>query len=221
MKKIISFLILIAFNQSIYSQNTFNLKEKSNTVYGRFGIEPTYVLGIGYLHSFKLDKINRNLTLFGEVSSPTKIFGYKNYETKLGGILNVIEHKGFGLTYNLNFSMGHVETKNFDSQKFAFANKLLLGYFNRKWYLAFSGEHEKIFANKIKHSQYYRDFIFPEAKDGWYKGAGGNIQLGIETGTTIKECLDLRFEFKIPKSEKFDSYNGSPVNVNLTVGYRF
>ncbi len=221
MKNLLAVILTLMCIHFSYSQNILNIEERNKTVYSKFGIEPTYVLAVGYMHSFSLEKINRKFVLFGEMSSPTKLFGVKNYEAKLGGMINLIEHKGFGINYHLNFSTGHVETKNFDSQKMAFANKLFLGYFKRKWYITITGEYEKIYANKIVHSEYYRDFIFPEAKDGWYNGAGGNFQFGIETGITIKEYLDIQLEIKMPVSEKFDSYNGSPAHLNLLLGYRF
>ena len=214
-------LIATVFIQNIKAQNTFNIQEINRSVYSRFGIEPTYHLALGFRQSFPIKKIKRNAVLYGELSSPVKGIGGSNYEVKTGGILNVLKLNSFGISYHLNFSTGHVKTKNFDSQKFAFSNKLLAGYFSDKWYLAFSGEYEKVMSNKIIHTQYYRDYIFPEAKDGWYKSAGGNIQLGIEVGTTIKGIIDIGFDLKVPKSERFNSYNGSPANANLSTAYRF
>lgn len=219
--KILTILLFIVLSQTINAQNIFNLDEKDKAVYSRLGIEPTYVFALGYMQSFQLKAINRNAVAYGELSSPIKDFGINNYEVKAGGILNVVKWKNIGVTYNLNFSTGKVQTKNFSSQKYAFGNKLCLGSFQDKWFIALGGEYEKIFANKITHTEYYRDFIFPEAIDGWYNGAGGNIQLGLEAGLTIKEILDLRVEFKVPRSERFNSYNGSPGHINLTVAFRF
>jgi len=221
MRKIITLIIVFVCIQSLNAQNTFNLDNKSSSIYLRSGIEPTVGFALGYMQSLTIQSIEKKLVLFGEISGPKKDFGFNNYETKVGGIINAYKYKNFGITYNLNFSTGHVSTKNFGSQKFAFANKLLSGYFKPKWYIVFTGEHEKIFANKITNTQYYRDYIYPEAKDGWYNGAGGNIQLGLETGLTIKELVDVRFELKIPKSEKFNSYYGSPAHINLIFAYRF
>lgn len=221
MKKIIVFIVAFIWMQNINAQNVFNFKNKEKSVYGSFGIEPTYNLTLGYLQCFKVEKIKRNIIFFGEISSPLKAIGLKNYEAKSGGITDLLKLKSFGISYALNVSTGHVQTKNFGSQKYAFSNKLLVGHFTNKWFVAFSGEYERIFANRITHTTYYRDYIFPEAKDGWYKGAGGNIQLGIETGVTVKETIDITFDFKIPKSEKFNRYNGSPVHTNLSLGYRF
>lgn len=221
MKHIVAILITVLFCQAINAQNIFNMEKKNKAIYSRFGIEPTYVFAIGYMQAFDLKSINRKVLTYGDLSSPTKMFGIKNYEAKAGGVIEAISWKGIGVTYNLNFSTGHVQTKNFGSQKFSFGNKLSCGYYKDKWYLAFIGQYEKIIANNLTHTQYYRDYVFPEAKDGWYKGAGGNIQFGLETGFTLKEYLDIRFELKLPKSEKFDSYNGSPAHTNLTIAYRF
>ncbi|GAB5555497.1 MAG: hypothetical protein Sapg2KO_50880 [Saprospiraceae bacterium] len=220
MKKIVIVLTVMMWGQNINAQNIFNFQNKEKSVYGQFGIEPTYNLAIGYMQCFSLKKVKRNIVVYGEIGSSLKMIGLKNYEAKVGGILDLLKVNSFGVTYDLNFSTGHVQTKNFDSQKFAFSNKFLVGYFNNKWFVAFSGEHEKIYANNMKHTQYYKDYIYPEAKDGWYNGAGGNIQLGIETGITLKETIDLKFNFKIPKSEKFNSYNGSPAHTNLSIAYR-
>lgn len=221
MKKLVLLTLLAMSVSPVYAQNIFNLNHHDNLVYSRIGIEPTYVLAVGYMKSFDLPSVNRNLVAYGEVSSPLQLIRSTNYEAKMGVIANLLKYKRFGVTYGLNVSTGHVETKNFSSQKMAFANKLLAGYFSDSWYLAFSGEHEHLFANRITHTEYYRDYIFPEAKDGWYKGAGGNIQLGLEAGFRLVERVDIRFELKVPRSEYFNSYYGSPANLTLAVGYIF
>ena len=220
MKKIVVILILMIWVQIINAQNVFNLEIKDKLIYSRFGVEPTYNFAIGYMNCFSIDRVNRKIVGYGEISSPLKAIGIMNYEAKIGGTIDLFKLNKFGMTYSLNFSTGHVQTKNFGSQKYAFINRFLAGLFSTKWHLGFIGDYEKIFASNLKHTQYYRDFIYPEAKDGWYKGAGGNVQLGIEVGVKIKEGFNLIFDFKVPKSEKFNGYNGSPAHTNLTLGYR-
>ncbi len=75
--------------------------------------------------------------------------------------------------------------------------------------------------NRIEHTAFYRTTYYEDAEDGWYKGAGGMFQFGIESGGTIKEKYDIHFEIKLPFTEKFNSYGGSPFHVNLGLGYRF
>lgn len=220
MKKIYTIIIAFLFIQNLGAQNMFNLNETKNITYLRYGIEPTIVFAVGHMHVFNINGINRNLAVLGEFSRPQKSFG-NNYELKTGGIMPVVQLRDWGFTFQLNFSTGHVETKNFESQKIAFDYALNLGLYKEKWYLSLVGEYENIMANKITNSQYYRDYAYPEAKDGWYKGAGGNVQFGLETGFTIKQRFDVNFDLKVPFSEKFNSYNGSPAHTNVTLGYRF
>jgi hypothetical protein len=218
--KTLVFLLIIT-NMS-FSQNLFNLENKNQKGYLKYGIEPTLVVGLGYLHSFPFSFANRKvLAVFGEISSPTKMIGLKNYEAKLGGMVPVVKKGFFGITYQLNFSTGHVETKNFTSQKIATGNKVLVGVFKPKWHLSFVTEFEYVMVNHIKNSEYYKKFIYPEAQDGWYRGAGGSFNLGIEYSYTYRDRFDVMFDFKIPRSMNFNSFYGSPAHTNIHFAYRF
>jgi hypothetical protein len=63
--------------------------------------------------------------------------------------------------------------------------------------------------------------LVPETVDGWYIGAGGSWQLGLEFGFTIRQLFDLEIDMKVPRSEKFNGYYGSPFHGNVTLGFRF
>ena len=223
MKKIIlSFLLIMSVICSINAQHLFNWGEKRNLTYLKYGIEPTFVLTGGYSRNFPIKITNPStLFVFGEVSSPTRLLGIKNYECKIGSMLPILKKDNFGVTFMLNLSTGHVDTKNFSSQKFALGHKTLTGIFKTNWHLGFVVEYEYIMVNYIKNSDYYKYYIFPEAKDGWYKGAGGNFNLGFEYGYTFSNKIELNADFKIPRSMTFKSFYGSPAHLNVRLGYRF
>ena len=107
MKKIVILLTVIMWGQNINAQNIFNFQNKEKLVYGQFGIEPTYNLAIGYMQCFSLKKVKRNIVVYGEIGSSLKMIGLKNYEAKVGGILDLLKVNSFGVTYDLNFSTGH------------------------------------------------------------------------------------------------------------------
>ena len=50
---------------------------------------------------------------------------------------------------------------------------------------------------------------------------GGMFQFGIDGGVTIKNKYDTHLEIKMPFTERFNSYGGSPFHVNPGPGYRF
>ena len=82
-------------------------------------------------------------------------------------------------------------------------------------------KYEKNFVNKLTHTQTFRDQYYEGAVDGWYKGGGGTFQFGVAGGMTFMEKVDVHLEIKLPVTEKFNNYAGSPLHVNLGLGYRF
>jgi hypothetical protein len=122
---------------------------------------------------------------------------------------------------NVNLSAGGVTTKNFISKKFAVGDEAAFGFYKKRWFIVATAEYEKIYLNRIEHTEFYRTTYYEDAKDGWYKGAGGMFQFGLEGGRTIKGKYDIYLEIKLPFTEKFNNYGGSPFHVNIGLGYRF
>ena len=221
MKYIITaIMMLVAVNQ-VSAQTIINDSATENRAYLRVGIEPTTMMTFGYQRNFNVGFLNRNVTSYTEWASSLFRFGLNNSELKIGGIVPVFEKGSFKVVNNLNLSAGSVTTQNFDSKKFAVGDEVAIGLYKKSWFIATTVEYEKIYLNHIKHTEFYRTTYYEDAEDGWYRGAGGMFQFGIEGGGTIKEKYDIHLEIKLPFTEKFNSYGGSPLHLNLGLGYRF
>ena len=142
-------------------------------------------------------------------------------ELEVGGIIPVFQRRSIMLVNNLNVSAGRLSAKNYDSKKFAVADELAFGFYKQKWFMALTAEYEKIYLNHIEHTDFYKETYYDEVVDGWYKGAGGMFQFGIEGGRTFYDKIDVHLELKMPTTERFNSYNASPAHINLGIGYRF
>ena len=221
MKYIIFSIVLLICVFESSAQTIVSDSTTKNRVYLRIGIEPTTMLTLGYQHNFDIGLSDRLLTTYGEWSSSLYRFGFKNSELKIGGIIPVVQYGDFKIVNNLGFSVGSVNTKHFSSKKFAVADEIALGLYKNKWFIAGTMEYEKIFLNHIEHTDFYRTTYYEDAQDGWYKGAGGMFQFGVEGGITINQLFDLHAEIKLPFTEKFNGYGGAPMHVNLGVAYRF
>jgi len=215
MKYIITLIIaLVAINQ-VSAQNVMDSSETGGRPYLRVGIEPNTMITFGYQHNFS------KVTAYAEWSSSLVRFGWNNSELKVGGLLPILQKGSFKVVNNLHASAGSVETQNFDSAKFAAGDELAVGFYHSSWFFAATGEYEKIYLSHIEHTEFYRKTYYEDAKDGWYKFPGGMFQFGIEGGATIKGKYDIHLEVKMPFTETFNSYSGSPLHVNLGFGYRF
>lgn len=217
-------IIIIACLFAIFkmsAQTIVNDFSTNNKAYIRYGVEPTVMLTFGYQHNSSLGMKDKVLTTYGEWSSSVYRFGFKNSELKIGGIIPVFQRGNFKIVNNLGLSAGNTTNKHFEAGKFAVSDEIALGRYKNKWFIAATVEYEKIYLNHIEHTDFYRTTYYEDAQDGWYKGAGGMLQPGIEGGITLKQRVDIHLEIKVPLTEKFNGYGGSPFHVNLGVAYRF
>ena len=216
---IVALLVLFTVNQLSAQPILNNDPGYNNRAYLRAGIEPATMLTLGYERKFNLSFLSQDLVTFAEYG--ISVANPENAELKAGIILPVFERSTFKIINNLNLSAGSLSAKNFDSKKFAVADELAFGLYKPRWFVAMTAEYEKIALNHIEHTDFYRETYYEDAVDGWYKGGGGMFQFGIETGTTFAQRYDVHLEFKMPFTEKFNFYGGSPAHVNLGFGFRF
>jgi|GEM_PF-1671257 len=224
MKKIeiiLTSLLLIVSIQLRAQSVIFNDKTIQNNIYLRTGIEPASMVAFGYQRNLHPNFLGQTVTTFAEWNFSAFRFSPKNSEVKVGGITPLFQKSSFKIVNNLNISAGSVSTRHFESKKFAAADEIAFGFYKAKWHLAMTAEYEKIFLNRIEHTDFYRENYYEDAVDGWYKGAGGMFQFGLETGRTFYQKYDVHVELKVPFTESFNSYGGSPAHLNLGIGYRF
>ena len=218
---IIGIALLVGANQLSAQTIINNDNTIQNRAYLRIGIEPTTMLTFGYQRNIALGFLKQAITTYAEWGVSAFRFSVNNSELKIGGILPVFEKGSFKILNNLNLSTGSVATRHFNSKKFAVADEIAIGFYKKKWFFATTFEYEKILLNHIKHTDFYKESYYEDVKDGWYKGAGGMFQFGIEGGKTFKEKYDVHLEIKMPFTEKFNGYGGSPLHANLGLAYRF
>ncbi|MCB2204610.1 hypothetical protein KQI65_07665 [bacterium] len=214
--------IFIAGSAQYASAQTIPIDaSENNRIYLRSGIEPTTMIAFGYQRNVPAGIINRTVTAYAEWNTSMVRFGVDNSELRIGGIVPIYGTGALKVFNDLHLSAGSLETRNFDSKKFAVGDELAVGYYPGGWFLAATAEYETVFLNKIEHSDFYRTTFYADARDGWYSGAGGMFQFGFETGVRLFDNYDLHLEAKLPFTEKFKAYGGSPMHVNLGLGYRF
>ena len=218
--KILVVLVLFTVGNSLSAQSLLNNeKDIKNRAYVRAGIDPAAIVSLGYERKLALPFLEQNMTAYAEWG--VSIAELENSELKIGGILPVLSVGSFKVVNNLNLSAGTMTAKNFNSNKFAIADEIALGFYKPNWFFALTAEYDKIILTHLEHTDFYKETYYEEVTDGWYHGAGGMFQFGIEGGRTFYGKYDVHLELKLPITEKFNSYSGSPGHINIGVGYRF
>ncbi len=221
MHSIFYLALLFIVISPIPAQNIINNAPEDNRVYTRIGIEPATMNTIGYQRNFQLGHFENRLTSYLEWSTAAFKFGWNNSELKIGGIFPLFEYGSFTILNDANASSGTASNINFKSNKFAVGDKVNIGWYKPVWFLASTIEYEKIYLNQITHTKSFKEKFYEDAVDGWYYGTGGNFQFGLAIGWTILKKVDTSFEVKLPVTEKFNAFGGSPLHVNMGLGYRF
>ena len=65
MKKIVIIITGIIVTLNLGAQNILNHNETNNIIHLRYGLEPTTVIAAGYTRILSVEKINRQIALFG------------------------------------------------------------------------------------------------------------------------------------------------------------
>lgn len=150
--------------------------------------------GIGWDYSLSFDlgygyqiKSKVPIILTGNFSIPAGEKMLDDFKTKIGGqlvLLNKSNLKG-SITWQgiyRSYENPLVRLQNFGSEL-----KGAFGYFKPKWFVAGEAGFDKAIVTYFRHSETFKETIFPEVEDGWYEPAtGGNFHYGIQTGYSFK-----------------------------------
>jgi len=213
---IIAIVLLVTVNELSAQTIIDTGSVTNNRVYLSAGIYPATMLSFGYEHKFDISFLKRPVSVFAEVG--VSITNFKGSELRFGGILPVFEKRNFKIINTLNVSAGILSTKNFDSKRSAIADEVAIGFYREASFIAITAGYKKIYLNKIEHTDYYRETYHEDAVDS-NKGTGGIFMFGLIGGITIEKKYDILLVLKLPFTEKFNSYDSSPVHLNLMIGY--
>lgn len=98
---------------------------------------------------------------------------------------------------------------------------LFTGFTNDKWNTGVEINYNKILSTYIQHTDKYRENVFTDAVDGWYKNTASNIRVGILVNRTFNK-FDVYLNAGLSKTAKFNNYLFVPTMYALTgVNYRF
>jgi hypothetical protein len=203
------------FSQTL---NWHNLENRKHVLHGEFGLDFSVSYGLGYSRQLKT---TIPIVLNGLFYKPAGEIVFDDFKTKIGGQalwLNQQSWKGaVGIhgIYRKNTN-DFVTLQNFGSETSA-----TFGYYKKGWFLAGEVGFDKAIVTHFNHSNEYKEGVYENVKDGWYKPAtGGNLQYGIQAGIsfqpidfTIKMGKVISQDFKTKPTLPF--YLGLGLNCSL------
>jgi len=176
-------LTMLAASNAHGQWNVARFGMERNRVYTTFGLDPAFVTSVGYARTFPV--LTHEFQITGEVGMASNRADTRDFRSRIGTQTSLASWKALNLTGAATFvSRG---TDNAIYRGFNFGADLTgaVGVYRPRWFVAGEMGLDKAVITHVKHSAYYRDTFYPDAKDGWYLDAGGTIHHGLSAGVTI------------------------------------
>ena len=159
--------------------------------YVALGLDPAIVGTLGITKAASL--LTRTFQVGGELSLAAGKRDAMDSRVRLALKAPILNWKSVFLTGAATAVARSTENRIYKAVNFGADLTAGLGVYRARWFAAAEWGRDEAIITHLENSQWYRDHVYPDAKDGWYLDAGGTVRLGLSTGVSIGRTeLSLR-----------------------------
>lgn len=216
---VIVMVILSAFaaGDATAQWNVARFEPGAQRVYTTLGLDPAVVTSIGYGgvaslrgHAFQLG---------GEVGVAAAHMDARDFRVRLGAQTSVARWRSLHLAGSITAIARGTENSIYRGFNFGADVTGTLGVYRSRWFAAAEAGKDKAIITHITHTDWYRTYFYPDAKDGWYLDAGGTFHYGLTSGITLGR-VEVVGRFGWLKTEDFNDIM-PPMYASVGVGLAF
>lgn len=175
---IMFFASVSAFSQT-YNPASMEANQQTQMVQVYGGLKYGTIWGAGYFRSFAIK--NHPVWAGARFETPSGKDLFDDHLEEIS-LTTTVFQKG---SYRINTGIGliHRVTQNpyVNMQNLGGELEITTGIYRPKWHLAAEAVFDQSLSTRLTHQPAYRE-IYPEVQDGWYKGNGGNMRIGLQGG---------------------------------------
>lgn len=157
----------------------------TSVVSARTGQDYGVIVGVGYARA--VDVVDRAL-LVGVDASAVLANMAGDTQVRISATLPIVGRGPWRLFGAVGATGRTARNPVADMVGFAGDVSLLAGRFSARWFAAAEVGADIALATYIAHTSEYRMAAFPDARDGWYRATGVNLQYGVQGGMTFGRC---------------------------------
>lgn len=176
------FTALVARNATA-QWNVPRLDATRNRVYTVVGLDPAVVTSLGYGRVVRL--FGHPIQLGGEVGLAVAEVDTRDFRAQLQAFTSILHWRSLHLTGSAAFITRGTENSIYRGLSFGADFTGAAGVYRPKWFVAGEFGFDKAVITHVTHSDWYRRYFYPDAKDGWYLNAGGTFHYGLTAGATL------------------------------------
>lgn len=163
--------------------NVARFGTEPNRVYTTFGLDPAFVGSLGYGRVVPVQ--GHNVLLTGDLGVVTASMDARDFRARVGAQGSLLQWRSVHLTGSATVIARGTENSVYKGFNWGADVTGGVGVYRPAWFAAGEFGRDKSIITHVTHSDWYRENIYPEAKDGWYLDAGGTYHYGVSSGVSL------------------------------------
>jgi len=210
-------LSALAAQEAAAQWNVADFATDRNRVYVSFGLDPALVMSLGYGHVVPVG--GHNFQVIGELGVVTAGLDMHDFRARLGTQTSLARWRSVNLTGSATLITRGTDNSIYRGLNFGTDFTGTLGVYRHGWFAASEFGFDKAVITHVTHSDWYRRYFYPDAKDGWYLNAGGTYHTGLTGGLTLGKAQVVG-RFGLLRTERFKQM-APPGYATVGVGFGF
>ncbi|MDX2089442.1 MAG: hypothetical protein SFX73_16435 [Kofleriaceae bacterium] len=180
-------LLLVAVLASTAHADELNLANttpaRPHIVSVRTGLDHAFVAEVGYDHVFGL--CDRVVIAGLDIAVPWAGLDVSDFQVGLGATMPLLERGAWKLLGRLGPTLRGTDTAAAQMTSLGLDARISGGYFRTRGFAAAELGVDWAATTHISHADAYREQVYPDAQDGWYRATGGTLRAGLYGGVSF------------------------------------
>jgi hypothetical protein len=208
---------LVFTTDAVAQWNVARLDSNPNRVYATFGLDPAFFPAVGYARVVSIFGRRVQVGIDGGVVAAK--MDTRDFRGRLHLTTSIVSWRSLHFTGSTALIGRGTDNSIYRGYNVGTDVTGALGVYRSGWFFAAEFGIDKSGATHIEHSDWYRTYFYPDARDGWYRNPGGTIHYGLSAGMTVGRT-ELLARFGQLRTEEFNELM-PPMYVSLGVGVAF
>jgi hypothetical protein len=217
---IIAFFLSLCLQHSLAQTQFLAQEAYQNKISFSTGLEPALIYNLRYDRKSTLPFSSISNSYFFKVEATPSRGLSENSEWSIGTLLLLWEKNKFQVLYEMALANGQLETRLYAAKKWEWANTLEAGLFGKKTGISLFTSYTQNLGLKMVYSDFYKETIYDEGKEGWFNGVGAYFDLGLKGQILVKERLNIQLLLKTAITSGGYPLNILPTQASIGLGWR-
>jgi hypothetical protein len=197
--------------------NVARFDASPNRIYATFGLDPAFLPTVGYGRVVSF--FGHRLQLAGDVGIVAAEMDTRDFRARLHVLTSIVRWRSLHVTGSTAFIARGTDNSIYRGYNFGADLTGTLGVYRSGWFFVAEFGLDKAVITHLTHSDWYRTYFYPEAKDGWYRDPGGTFHYGLSAGFTVGRA-ELLVRYGQLCTEEFNELT-PPMYATLGLGMTF